>query len=105
MVWAEALETVSHDRVTRLWHADWSGPTLLDLAVRTLFVWPRGYLILDDTVMAKPWATAMEGLAWVCSSQERQPVDGCSVVLLVWTTGTRRLPLGIRLWHTGGPST
>ena len=47
---AEALETVSHDRLTRLLQADWSGHTLLELAFRTLFVWERGYLILDDTV-------------------------------------------------------
>ena len=38
MVLAEALETVSHDRLTRLLQADWSGQTLLELACRTLFV-------------------------------------------------------------------
>jgi putative transposase len=27
-----------------------------------------------------------------------------SLVLLVWTNGTLRIPLGIRLWHRGGPS-
>ena len=46
----------------------------------------------------------MEGLAWVFSSQERRPVYGFSLVLLVWTNGTLRIPLGIRLWHKGGPS-
>ncbi len=101
---AEALETVSHDRLTRLLQAKWSGQTLLELAVRTLFVWQRGYLILDDTVLAKPFATAMEGLAWVFSSQERRPVYGFSLVLLVWTDGRLRIPLGMRLWHEGGPS-
>ena len=29
---------------------------------------------------------------------------GLSLVLLVWTNGTLRIPLGMRLWHTGGPS-
>jgi DDE family transposase len=101
---AEALETVSHDRLTRLLQAKWSGQTLLELAVRTLFVWPRGYLILDDTVLPKPFATAMEGLAWVFSSQERRPVYGFSLVLLVWTDGRLRIPLGMRLWHKGGLS-
>jgi putative transposase len=101
---AEALQTVSHDRLTRLLQADWSGQTLLELACRTLFVRERGYLILDDTVIPKPFATAMEGLAWVFSSQERKPVYGFSLVLLVWTNGTRRIPLGIRLWHKAGPS-
>src|SRR5918992_1364732 len=101
---AEALETVSHDRLTRMLQGNWSGQTLLDLAVRTLFTWKRGDLIIDDTVIPKPFATAMEGLAWVFSSQEHKPIYGFSLVLLVWTNGTFRIPLGLRLWHKGGPS-
>ena len=79
---AEALQTVSHDRLTRMLQADWSGQRLLESVFRTLFVWERGYLIIDDTVVPKPFATAMEGLAWVFSSQERKPVYGFSLVLL-----------------------
>src|SRR5499426_1183782 len=101
---AEALETVSHDRLTRLLQSDWSGQRLLELAWHTLFVWDRGYLIIDDTVIPKPFAAAIEGLAWVFSSQERKPVYGLSLVLLVWTNGTLRIPLGMRLWRQGGPS-
>jgi DDE superfamily endonuclease len=101
---AEALGTVSHDRLTRMLQSDWSGHILLDSACRTLFVWERGFLIIDDTVIPKPFATAMEGLAWVFSSQERRPVSGFSLVLLVWTDGRHRVPLGVRLWHKGGPS-
>ena len=101
---AEALQTVSHDRLTRLLQSAWSGHLLLELAVRTLFVWQRGCLIIDDTVIPKPFATAMEGLAWVFSSQERRPVYGFSRVRLVWTDGQLRVPLGLRLGHCGGPS-
>jgi hypothetical protein len=101
---AEALQTVSHDRLTRLLQANWSGQTLLELAFRTLFVWERGDLIIDDTVIPKPFATAIESLAWVYSSQECKPVYGFSLVLLIWTDGTLRIPLGIRVWHKGGPS-
>ena len=101
---AEALKTVSHDRLTRMLQADWSGQILLERAFRTLFVWERGYLILDDTVIPKPFATAIEGLAWVYSSQDHKPVYGLSLVLLVWTNGTVRIPLGMRFWHKGGPS-
>jgi putative transposase len=101
---AEALETVSHDGLTRLLQADWSGKTLLELAGRTLFACERGYLIIDDTVLPKPFATAIEGLAWMYSSQEGKPVFGLSLVLLVWTNGLLRVPVGIRLWRRGGAS-
>ena len=101
---AEALETVSHDRLTRRLRADWSGQILLEHAFRTLFVWEQGSLRLDDTVVPKPCATAMAGLAWVFSRQERRPVYGCSLVLWVWTDGIGRLPLGLRLWRKGGSS-
>jgi hypothetical protein len=94
---AEALQTVSHDRLTRRLQADWSGQRLLERTWRTLFVGERGYLIIDDPVVPKPFATAMEGLAWVDSSRERKPVYGFSLVLLVWTDGVLRIPLGVRL--------
>jgi putative transposase len=101
---AEAVQTASHDRLTRLLQSDWSGHTRLDVVCRTLFVWERGFLIIDDAVLPKPFATAIENLAWVYSSQEHKPVYGLSLVLLVWTNGLLRIPLGIRLWHEGGPS-
>lgn len=95
---------MSHDRLTRWLHADWSGHTRLELACRTLFVWARGSLIIDDTVVPQPFATAIEGLAWVFSSQARKPVYGLALVFVVWTKGTLRVPLGVRLWHQGGPA-
>ncbi len=33
---AEALQTVSHDRLTRMLRADWSGHTLLESAFRVV---------------------------------------------------------------------
>ena len=50
---AEIFPKASHDRLTRMLNGDWSGQTLLELAIRTLFVWERGYLIIDDTVLAR----------------------------------------------------
>jgi hypothetical protein len=101
---AEALETGSQDRLTSLLQGHWSGPTRLDRAIRTRFGWDRGYLMSDDTIRAKPSTTAIEGRAWVFSSQEQKPVYGLSVVVLIWTKGTPRTPLGLRLWRQGGPS-
>ena len=51
---ADAFDSVSHDRLTRMLQGPWSGHTLLDLALRLLFTVAGGYLIVDDTVVAKP---------------------------------------------------
>jgi hypothetical protein len=60
---------------------------------------------MADPVVPTPFATALEGLAWVCSSQQGKPVYGCAVIVLLWTAGRVRLPLGLRRWHKGGPAT
>jgi hypothetical protein len=38
---SEALQTMSHDRLTRMLQAGWSGQTLLESACRMRFVWER----------------------------------------------------------------
>jgi hypothetical protein len=100
---AEALQSVSHDRLPRLLQADWSGQRLLELTDRTLFVWKRGYLIIDDTVLAQPLATALERLAWVYSRRDQQAVYGLSRVRLVWTHGTVRRPWACASGTKGAP--
>jgi hypothetical protein len=99
---AEALPTVSPDRLTRMLPADGIGHTRLERTLRTLFRWERGALTLADTVISTPCATAMAGVAWVLSSQERKSVYGRSLVRLVWTDGARRIPWGVRLGPQGG---
>jgi hypothetical protein len=102
---AEALQTVSHDRLTRLLQADRSGPTRLAVAYRTLFGWARGDRLRDDTVMPKLLAPAMASRAWLESTQACKPGYGLSLVRLIWSKGPRRIPLGLRVWPASGPST
>jgi hypothetical protein len=66
---AEAMADASHDRLTRMLHGTWSGQTLLDLALRTLFTVAGGYLIVDDTVMEKGYARCLGEAAWVWSNK------------------------------------
>jgi hypothetical protein len=101
---ADAFDSASHDRLTRMLQGPWSGHTLFDLALRALFSVAGGYLILDDTVIEKPYARVLSEAAWVWSSKQRKVVFGVSVVLLIWTDGQVRIPLAFRLWHKGGPS-
>jgi hypothetical protein len=101
---AEAVAEASHDRLTRMLQGDWSGQTLLPLALSTLFTVAGGYLIVDDTVVEKPYAQRFGEAAWVWSSTHKKVVFGVSVVLLVWTDGHLRIPVAFRVWQKGGPS-
>lgn len=101
---ADACDSVSHDRLTRMLQGPWSGHTLLDLALRLLFTVAGGYLIVDDTVIAKPYARLLGEAAWVWSNKDRKVLFGVSVVLLVWTDGQMRIPLAFRVWRNGGAS-
>ena len=101
---AGAFDSVSHDRLTRMLQGTWSGHTLLDLALRTLLSGVGGYLIVDDTVVAKPYAHRLGEAAWVWSNKDRKVLFGVSVVLLVWTDGQSRIPIAFRVWHKGGAS-
>lgn len=99
-----AFDSASHDRLTRMLQGTWSGHTLLNLALRMLFTVAGGYLILDDTVVDKPYARLLGEAAWVWSSKQKKVVFGVSMVVLVWTDGHVRIPLAFRLWQKGGPS-
>lgn len=72
--------------------------------MRALFTIVGGYLILDDTVVEKPYARFLGEAAWVWSSKQKKVVFGGSMVWLVWTDGQVRLPLAFRLWRKAGPS-
>src|SRR4030095_9052556 len=101
---ADAFDSVSHDRLTRMLQGTWSGHRLLDLALRLLFTVAGGDLIVGDTGGAETHERPLGEAAWVWSNKDRKVLFGVSVVLLVWTDGQVRIPLAFRVWHKGGPS-
>jgi hypothetical protein len=101
---AEGMADASHDCLTRLLNGRWSGQILLDVALRTLFTVAGGDLILDETVVAKPYARLLGAAAWVWSSKDKKVVFGVSLVLFIWTAGESRIPAAYRVWHKGGLS-
>lgn len=62
-----------------------------------------GYLVIDDTSWER-FTRVAEAVSWVWSSSVGKPVWGMQVVLLLWTDGKWKVPVGIRLWRKGGPS-
>jgi len=94
---------VSHDTLRRVLYqkVPWSR-RLWDFCSQGL-VQTGGYVVIDDTSWER-FTRVAEAVSWVWSSSVGKPVWGMQVVLLLWTDGQWKIPLGIRLWRKGGPS-
>jgi len=58
----------------------------------------NSFLIIDDTVIAKPFSKELDILSWLYSSGDAKYLYGLNVVFLIWTDGNTRFPIGFRLW-------
>jgi len=101
---AKTSKKLSHDCLTRMLRANWSGHTLLDWVLRSLFTVVGGYLIIDDTIIEKPHSKYMQEAFWNYSHKHKKKVFGVMVVLLIWTNDLFRIPIGFRVWKKGGPT-
>jgi putative transposase len=94
-------DEVTHDQLTRALNTDGFWQTLLE-SITKPFRLRGGYLIIDDTVLEKPHGKEFEQASYVFSSTKGKAVFGYSIVLLIWTDGTRRIILGERIYKKGG---
>ncbi len=97
-----SLVEVSHDLLYRVLY-------LAFPYSRRLWEWfaraivSEGYLIIDDTTW-KRYGKKLEGVSIVWDSTIGKRILGTNVVLLIWTDGKTRIPLGLRIWREGGKS-
>ena len=94
---------ISHDRLQRMLYEKFAWSRRLWDLFSARMVREGGYLIIDDTAWAR-WAVSSEAVSFVWSSTHARVLRGHQVVLLVWTDGRVRVPLGLRLWKKGGYS-
>lgn len=64
----------------------------------------NGYLIIDDTVLAKPYGKKFAQACFAYSSCLDKVVYGYHIVLLAWTNGFITIPLSFRFYQKGGKS-
>ncbi len=100
---SECFAGVSHDQFTRLLQMPRCWPTLLWRNFAQRGVGVGGWLELDDTVLDK-FGRHIFGVTWVYSSRLQKVVLGLNLVVLIWTDGQRRIPVGIKLWRKGQQS-
>jgi hypothetical protein len=96
-------DEVSHDKITRALNTYGFWQTLLETITKP-FGLRGGHLIIDDTVLEKPYGKEFEGASYVFSSSKGKAVYGYQLVLLIWTDGIKRIILGERLYRKGGPT-
>jgi hypothetical protein len=94
---------ISHDGLQRMLYRKFAWSRRLWDFFAAGIVREGGYLIIDDTAWAR-WAVRSEAVSWVWSSTHGRVLRGHQVVLLIWTDGRVRVPLGIRLWRRGSYS-
>lgn len=98
-----SLTELAHDQLYRLLYADFPFSRRLWEWFAIRLVGRGGYLILDDTTWRRRSKKA-EAVSFVWDSTTGKIVFGMSVVLLIWTDGRRKIPLGLRVWRKGGKS-
>lgn len=58
----------------------------------------KTFVIIDDTVIAKPFSKELDILSWLYSSGDAKYLYGLNIVFVIWTDGNTRFPIGFRLW-------
>lgn len=93
----------SHDQLTRFlasavsWRR-WYRFLILHLFGRL----SDGWLIIDDTVLAKPFGRLFASASWVYDSSAEKTVFGYNIIMVCWSNGVVTLPLCWRWYQKGG---
>jgi putative transposase len=87
----------AHDSFSRLLTRLEPDPETLWQEARNLVVRSRGILVIDDTVLDKPYAKKIELVAPHWSGKHQKVVQGIDLVTLLWTDGDRKIPCDYRI--------
>ena len=95
---------VSHDKLQRLLSSEEGWQKYLQKRYGNLINGVKtskrkSFLIIDDTVIAKPYSKELDLLSWIYSSGDKQYLYGINVVFVIYTDGKTRYPLGFRIWQ------
>ena len=91
----------SHDSLARVLNdkkLSWQ-ILLLSFIMRTFGKLQDGWLIIDDTVISKPFAKKIENLAWIFDSKIGKSILGLQIVIIAWSNGKVTIPLAIRVYQ------
>ncbi len=97
--YSSLVNAPSHDCFTRLLQNQSSDTESLWTEVRKFVTPKEGYMIVDDTVLDKPYSEKMGFVRYQWSGKHHRTVKGIGLVTLVWTDGTTVIPLDFRIYN------
>jgi len=89
----------AHDAFTRLLTRLEPDPETLWAEARPQVRRDDGVLVVDDSTLDKPYATAIELVTRHWSGKHHAVVQGINLVSLLWTDGDRHIPCDYRVYH------
>ena len=96
---ADGESKVAHDAYTRLLQRLPPDSAALWAEVSACIERDKGMLIIDDTTLDKPYASAMALVSRQWSGKHHAVVQGINLISLVWSDGDAALPCDYRLYH------
>lgn len=96
---AAACSLVAHDAYTRLLERLEPNSQQLWDEVEPLIERSRGFLVIDDTTLDKPYARRMDLVVQHWSGKHRRVVDGINLITLLWTDGDVAIPVDWRVFN------
>ena len=89
----------SHDCFTRLLQKQPLDTEPLWAEVRKFVTLKDGFLIVDDTVLDKPYSEKIGFVRYQWSGKHHRTVKGIGLITLVWTDGNVVLPIDFRIYN------
>lgn len=93
---------MAHDAVTRWLSGTELSPEELWKQASVLVNRKKGYLILDDSILDKPYSQLIPFVRAQWSGKHHEIVHGICIVTLLWTDGERIIPIDFRVYDIAG---
>ena len=93
-----STDPAAHDAYTRLLHRLEPDSDALWGEVQPDIRRTTGVLVLDDTVLDKPYARKMDLVHHLWSGKHQRVVKGINLLTLLWTDGDRHVPCDYRIY-------
>lgn len=61
--------------------------------------WSKGWLMIDDTVIEKPFSKTNECVYWQYSSKNADFITGISLTVLLWSDGIKNIPIRFMVYE------